>query len=65
MQLLTREGSVIIPHQIFYISVLTHRLEKGVLTLLHQYQDSPQPVSMSLCVVEKTHRARDGLKDYA
>ena len=35
----------------FFISVLTYHLEKEALTLAHQFQDTPQPVSVSLSVV--------------
>lgn len=39
-------STVITPEQIF----LTHYLEKEALALIHHYWDSPQPVSISLCV---------------
>lgn len=44
----------------FFISLLTYHLEKEALTLLHRYQDSPQPVSISLCVAGRTDWVRDG-----
>lgn len=39
-------STVITPEQIF----LTYYLEKEALALIHHYRDSPQPVSISLCV---------------